>query len=248
MGCEALPIEYYDSMNGAGGLRSPIAGTFWRSSDANKTQFHCVDPCYDANGNITQYIDSNGTAVAHYEYSPFGVTTNKQGEKADEFAFRFSTKYSSLAGGASESDSERYYYGLRYYSPAQGKWLSRDPINELGSRVLRWKEVTQDEFETLYGFVKNNAIDNWDYLGMADWVKVPGGYWEVTQRDFQNVTECYYAWFDRYLRDNGGNTIWGWPDIDEKFEEDDSKGYKDEIRCGDCPDAPDGNGNGTDWD
>lgn len=47
--------------------------------------------------------------------------------------------------------------GRRYYSPSQGRFLGRDPIDESGG----WN---------LYGFCGNNAINLWDYLGMV-WVQ-----------------------------------------------------------------------------
>ena len=44
------------------------------------------------------------------------------------------------------------YYGYRYYDPQTGKWPSRDPIEEEGGI-------------NLYGFVGNDGIRKWDYLG-----------------------------------------------------------------------------------
>ena len=44
------------------------------------------------------------------------------------------------------------YYNYRYYKPAQGKWLSRDPIAERGGL-------------NIYGFVGNDGINQSDYLG-----------------------------------------------------------------------------------
>ena len=46
-----------------------------------------------------------------------------------------------------------YYYGYRYYDPETGRWPSRDPIGERGG-------------VNLYGFVGNNGVNRWDYLGM----------------------------------------------------------------------------------
>lgn len=43
-------------------------------------------------------------------------------------------------------------FNYRYYNPAQGKWLSRDPIQEKGGL-------------NLYGFVGNNGINYWDTFG-----------------------------------------------------------------------------------
>ncbi len=45
------------------------------------------------------------------------------------------------------------YYGRRYYEPKTGRWLSRDPAEEFGGMHL-------------YGFVQNNPIGKWDFLGM----------------------------------------------------------------------------------
>jgi hypothetical protein len=44
-------------------------------------------------------------------------------------------------------------YGYRYYDPVTGRWPSRDPIGESGGM-------------NLYGFVGNNGVDGWDYLGL----------------------------------------------------------------------------------
>jgi RHS repeat-associated protein len=45
-------------------------------------------------------------------------------------------------------------YGYRYYDPVTGRWPSRDPIEERGG-------------VNLYGFVDNNSVNYWDFLGMA---------------------------------------------------------------------------------
>jgi uncharacterized protein RhaS with RHS repeats len=46
------------------------------------------------------------------------------------------------------------YYGYRYYDPVTGRWPSRDPIGEGGEL-------------NLYGFVGNNCLNYWDYLGLS---------------------------------------------------------------------------------
>ena len=52
------------------------------------------------------------------------------------------------------------YYGYRFYDPVTGMWPSRDPIGEDGGN-------------NLYGFVGNNEVNKWDYLG---WISpVTGG-------------------------------------------------------------------------
>jgi len=44
-------------------------------------------------------------------------------------SFKFSTKYH-------DTETSLYYYGLRFYSPDLGKWISRDLVGELGGLNL----------------------------------------------------------------------------------------------------------------
>ena len=54
------------SMQGAGGVGGLLAVT-----DSTGTYY----PTYDGNGNVSEYLDTTGTFVAHYEYDPFGRIT-----------------------------------------------------------------------------------------------------------------------------------------------------------------------------
>ena len=47
------------------------------------------------------------------------------------------------------------YYGYRFYDPVTGRWPSRDPIGERGGLNLS-------------GFIGNNGVGKWDYLGLQD--------------------------------------------------------------------------------
>ena len=114
-------LDLSQTLQGAGGV-----GGLLSVLDINETKQYYYT--YDANGNVSQLVYNAGNIVAHYEYSPFGITTVKSGDYADVNPFRFSTKYSSLVDGTEAN--ERYYYVLRYYNLAQGKWLTRDPISD----------------------------------------------------------------------------------------------------------------------
>lgn len=127
-----------DSFQGAGGVGGLLAVR------KNNTWYF---PCYDHNGNITDYLSASGTTVAHYEYDAFGNTITQSGSLADSFSYRFSTKYLDL-------ETNFYYYGYRFYSPTLGRWLNRDPLEEHGGK-------------NLYYFCRNNAIDNLDFLGLS---------------------------------------------------------------------------------
>ena len=87
----------------------------------------------------------NCDLAAEYAYDAFGNTIYEDGDMADVFPHRFSTKYY-------DAETDLYYYGYRYYSPRLGRWISRDPIEEEGG----WN---------LYQCCLNNMIDGLDYLG-----------------------------------------------------------------------------------
>lgn len=104
-------------------------------------------PTYDGNGNIAALVNASGGGLeAIYEYDPYGNLIRKEGTYAASNPFRFSTKYT-------DNETDLVYYGYRYYSSSMGRFINRDPIEESGGL-------------NLYGFVGNNAINTWDYLGM----------------------------------------------------------------------------------
>jgi len=106
-------------------------------------------PLADANGNAVTYVDNAGNVQAHYIYDAFGGTVSLSGDMADDFAFRFSSKYF-------DDETGLCYYGYRYYDPVTGRWINRDPIEEHGGVML-------------YGYVGNDAGGRWDLLGMSWW-------------------------------------------------------------------------------
>jgi RHS repeat-associated protein len=126
--------------------------------------------CYDGNGNVTQLVDwshdpndPNGAIVAHYEYDPYGNVTAQTGVP---LRFRFSTKFWDDETGLG-------YWGYRYYSPALGRWISRDPIGEAaGGNVycfIRNQPVSSVDAHGLWG--AGMHVGDWDgrrgTLGMA---------------------------------------------------------------------------------
>jgi RHS repeat-associated protein len=140
------------TLEGAGGI-----GGLLRTRLHSPTGGADYYPTYDANGNVSEYVDSTGSVVAHYEYGPFGGVTAATETMADSFAFRFSTKYL-------DTETALWYYGYRYYDADGGRWLSRDPIGELGGTNLR-------------GFVSNSPLGMVDPLGLAppiinDWERL----------------------------------------------------------------------------
>ena len=86
--------------------------------------------------------------AVNYTYGPHGECSPTTGTFS-EVNPQQSASYRPAA------TTDFHYYGLRYYNPAEGRWLSRDPIQEKGGR-------------NIYGFVGNNPTSNFDSLGLTN--------------------------------------------------------------------------------
>ena len=136
-------LDASGSMQGAGG----VGGLLMVNAGSGGVHF----PAYDLNGNVMGLVNAtNGIISAKYEYGPFGEVFCSVGDMAKVNPFQFSTKYT-------DSETDLVYYGYRYYSPALGRWLSRDPIEEQGGL-------------NLYGFVKNDPVNYVDVIGRQTWM------------------------------------------------------------------------------
>ena len=136
-------LDLSQSLQGVGGVGGLLCQIQGRDGSLSRPFFSFSD----ANGNVTDLVDTNGVIVAHYEYDPYGNAVAKSGDQADANPFRFSSKYW-------DGETGLYYYGYRYYSPGMGRWLSRDPMGEDGG-------------VNLLAFVRNNPAGYVDPLGLA---------------------------------------------------------------------------------
>jgi len=117
------------------------------------------------------YADlADGAVVAEFAYGPFGEPVRATGPMAEALVFRFSTKYTDAETGL-------LYYGFRYYDPESGRWLSRDPIGETGG-------------VNLYGFVGNDGINAYDYLG---YIKIGFLHLEDDRSLLENIGDYFGA-------------------------------------------------------
>jgi RHS repeat-associated protein len=140
------PVETADAVwgadlsgtaQGAGG----VGGLLLRETTATGASYYH----YDGNGNVTALTSPTGTVQAGYTYGPFGETLSATGPIAASNPWRFSTKYQ-------DDETGLLYYGYRFYNTIDGRWPSRDPIEEEGG-------------VNLYAMVLNAPVNTFDLLG-----------------------------------------------------------------------------------
>ncbi|MGN0835025.1 MAG: RHS repeat domain-containing protein [Candidatus Spyradosoma sp.] len=144
--------------------RSDSAGTetlalkrvvFWDPEEPTATRPLAINvlgdnlyfPTVDLTKNVCELVDFYGDIAATYDYAPFGAVSagTPSGAAAPANPFQFSSEFY-------DSELGLVYYNYRHYSPTDGRWLSRDPIEEQGGL-------------NLYGIYKNNFLEKSDYLG-----------------------------------------------------------------------------------
>ena len=135
---ERRPDAYYRSINmdyawgldvsgtmqkagGVGGLLG-ITKTLPTTNNLPPSVYYTA---YDALGNVTTLVATNGTIAASYLYSPFGETLVAVGPMARDNPIRFSTR-------VQDDETGLIIYTFRPYSPTLGRWLGRDPSEEKG--------------------------------------------------------------------------------------------------------------------
>jgi len=95
-------------------------------------------------GSVTDVLDANGSVLASYDNSPYGVRTLLSGNDISEVGF---------TGHFHHEPSGLVIAPYRFYDPKRGRWLSRDPIGIAGGI-------------NLYAYVNNNPINYVDPLGL----------------------------------------------------------------------------------
>ena len=78
-------------------------------------------------GSTTDIIDDSQTVTDTYTYDAFGAPTHDSGTSTQPFGY---------TGQQTDSDSELQYLRARYYDPATGRFLSRDPMGGTTSAPL----------------------------------------------------------------------------------------------------------------
>jgi RHS repeat-associated protein len=101
---------------------------------------------FDQVKNVTELFDSSGNIAAAYDYGPFGENMTASGPAAALNPFRFSSEVWDETLGLVQ-------YNYRPYNPFDGRFTTRDPIEERGGL-------------NLYGLVGNSPANRIDRLGL----------------------------------------------------------------------------------
>lgn len=139
---------------------SSLLGTwFWDPSESEATRVlamctHNADKsvsstryaAHDLLKSVSALFDASGTRQAKFEYTPYGETLTAEGAWASSMPFRYSSEYR-------DEDLGLIYYNYRHYNPQDGRWISRDLIEENSGMHL-------------YNFVRNNPSYFYDILGL----------------------------------------------------------------------------------
>jgi RHS repeat-associated protein len=152
-------LDLSETLDGAGG----VGGLLWvRLHTGPASGAHFV--MYDGNGNVWTLVSaSTGIETARYEYGPFGEPLRMTGAAAGWNPFRFSTK-------RTEEGTGLVLYEYRAYSPALGRWLSRDPAGEVGFRAQSaYGGRLPRLLVTSTHYVRKQSIDSVDVLGLYEY-------------------------------------------------------------------------------
>lgn len=138
-------LDLSGSRTGAGGVGGLV--TIYQAPMSSPTAHFTA---YDGNGNVIGLVKvSDGLLSARYEYGPFGEALRATGDAiAAANPWRFSTK-------RTDPTTALVHYEYRVYQPTTGRWLSRDPIEEMA-------------FANLMAFAANNPLSVQDYLGLCN--------------------------------------------------------------------------------
>ena len=132
---------------------------------------------FDGNGNVAGLVDgSTGIISARYEYGTFGEQITMTGPMAIANPCRWSGKYT-------DDETGLVYYGRRYYIPSCGRWLSADPIEEVGG-------------ENLHMFISNDPANQIDRFGeeAAEFVRIPGSPLPIPTSEWDFKYYGYALW------------------------------------------------------
>ena len=103
-------------------------------------------------GDTESITDLGGNIVVQYHFDPWGNQITSSGSLAQPFRY---------AGYYFDSETGLYYLKSRYYSPALGRFLTRDDH--------KYIDRSDPQTLNLYSYARNNPVSHVDPNGNYDW-------------------------------------------------------------------------------
>ena len=201
----AVHGERLDGQRTAGAIHAePCSGSGRRGGFGNLVSgipVHGTSTSYqhafDALGSTGALLDSSGSAVDRWQYSAFGL----QQSAPEDPPTRMS--YSGQKGYQFDLELDLYYCRNRYYDPALGRWLNKDPAQA-------------DELNN-YRYVGNNPVTRNDPSGLeppnnVSTVPVPPGYYDQTPWHWEKNDDGLPVLVEGQAPDEGETTFHKLPD------------------------------------
>jgi RHS repeat-associated protein len=111
---------------------------------------------YDGGGSVRQLTSLAGAVTDSYNYDAFGNLLNSTGSTPNNYLYR---------GEQYDASLNLYYLRARFYNPATGRFLSRDPYHgHIGSPSTLHK----------YAYASDDPVNRVDPLGLEDAIEVGG--------------------------------------------------------------------------
>ena len=149
------------------GIDEPVAMTL-----NNSTYFYIPD----IQGSIRAIVDTQGNAVATYQYDAWGNLVSYGGPMAEKNDYLYTGREYDWQTGV-------YYYRARYYNPELGRFLSQDPAGMVDG-------------PNMYVYVKNNPVNGVDPSGMVTCEECKIGIGALCAAGITIVTGGLFAEYD----------------------------------------------------
>ena len=115
----------------------------------------------DANFNVTALVDTAGTVIERYKYTPYGqVVVLDANLSVDADGKSDVANPVTYTGRRFDDETGLYYYRNRYYHAQLGRFVSRDPLGYVDGL-------------SLYGYVGSSPTGRLDPSGLAEHPTIP---------------------------------------------------------------------------
>ncbi len=117
-------------------------------------------------GSTRMVTDSQGAVISRHDYLPFGEEIDSSlGQRSSVPGYTYTADRVTVKFTGKERDVETGldYFGARYLSSAQGRWMSPDWSG--APEPVPFADLTDPQTLNLYGYVRNNPLTHADLDG-----------------------------------------------------------------------------------